>query len=197
MKTIMGLCLIMFSLGSCSSIRVARTDSDTVTDFSGRWNDTDSRLVAEEMISDTLFQPWLARFYEVEKRPPVLILGTIRNRSSEHIDTGIFTKDIERELINSGRVEFVASLDERGEIREERLDQQSESSPESMKRLGQETGADYILIGTIASITDQVDRVRAILYQIDMELIHIETNKKVWIGSKEIKKLIERNQIRL
>ena len=187
----------LFFFISCSSVRVERTDADTVTDLSGRWNDTDSRLVAEEMIMDSLSRPWIDNFYGDEDRSPVLIVGSIRNRSSEHIDVQIFTKDIERELINSGRVEFVANSGERDALREEREDQQSQASLESMKRLGQETGADYMMIGTISSVTDQVDGVKAVLYQVDMELIHIETNRKAWIGSKEIKKIVERDQARL
>ena len=197
MKKLIGISCIFIFLISCSSVRVARTDADTVTDLSGRWNDTDSRLVAEEMIMDSLSRPWIDNFYEDEDRSPVLIVGSIRNRSSEHIDTQIFTKDIERELINSGLVEFVASSGERDALREEREDQQSQASLESMKRLGQETGADYMMIGTISSVTDQVDGVKAVLYQVDMELIHIETNRKAWIGSKEIKKIVERDLARL
>ena len=197
MKKVLPVFLVIVFLASCSSVRVARTDADTVTDLSGRWNDRDSQLVAEEMITDSLSRPWIDKFYEDEDRAPVIIVGTVRNRSSEHIDTRVFIKDIERELINSGLVEFVASAEEREELREEREDQQSEASLETMKRLGQEIGADYIMIGSISSVTDQVDNVKSVFYQVDMELIHIETNKKVWIGSKEIKKIIERDLVKL
>lgn len=197
MKRVALFCLIGFFLVSCASLQVSRTSTDTVTDLSGRWNDTDSRLVAEAMIDDSLSQPWLLQFYTEADRPPVLIIGSIRNRSSEHIDTRVFSKDIERELINSGQVEFVASAEEREELREERESQQSEASFDTLKRLGQETGADFMMIGSLSSVTDQVDGTKAVFYQVDMELIHLETNKKVWIGSKEIKKTIEQNAIRL
>ncbi|MGI9256668.1 MAG: penicillin-binding protein activator LpoB [Salinispira sp.] len=196
MKQLLILCSAFFFLASCSSVQVTRTDADTVTDLSGRWNDIDSKLVAEEMISDSLSRPWRDQFHERENRAPVLIVGSIRNRSSEHIETRVFTKDIEREFINSGLVSLVASAEERGEIRGERVDQQSEANLESLKRIGQETGADYIIIGTISSVTDQIEGTKAILYQVDMELIHIETNIKAWIGSKEIKKIIERAEVR-
>ncbi len=196
MKQLLILCSAFFFLASCSTVQVTRTDADTVTDLSGRWNDTDSKLVAEEMISDSLSRPWIDQFHERESRAPVLIVGSIRNRSSEHIETRVFTKDIEREFINSGLVSLVASAEERGEIRGERVDQQSEANLESLKRIGQETGADYIIIGTISSVTDQIEGTKAILYQVDMELIHIETNIKAWIGSREIKKIIERADVR-
>jgi len=196
MKNIFVLLTAVLVLSGCatSTRSVERTSADTVTDLSGRWNDTDSRLVAEEMISDTMTFPWLQEFTDAEGRKPVVIVGSIRNRSSEHIDTRVFTKDIERELIRSGRVKFVASSDERGQIRDEKEDQQNEASLDTMKRIGQETGADFMLLGNISSIVDAVDNRKVVFYQVDMELIAIETSEKVWIGSKEIKKEIEQKK---
>ncbi len=173
---------------------VTRTAADTQIDLSGRWNDTDSRLVAEEMIRDLLNRPWLNNFRSAEGRPPVLIVGSIRNRSSEHIDTNTFIKDIERELINSGMVKFVAASEQREQIREERMDQQTQASRDTMKRIGEETGADYMLQGSISSTTDAVEGRKLVFYQVDMELINIQSNEKVWIGSKEIKKFIEQKK---
>ena len=175
---------------------VQRTSADTQTDLSGRWNDTDARLVAEEMIDDMLGRPWLDRFSSNENREPVVIVGSVRNRSAEHIDTSVFVKDIERELINSGMVRFVATSEERSEIRDERMDQQTQASEETIARLGEETGADFMMQGSISSTVDAVEGERAVFYQVDMELIDIQTNEKVWIGSKEIKKIIEQRRAR-
>ncbi|MFW6344265.1 MAG: penicillin-binding protein activator LpoB [Sediminispirochaetaceae bacterium] len=177
-----------------SSRTVQRTAADTQIDLSGRWNDTDSRLVSEEMVQDLMNRPWLNNFRSAEGRAPVLMVGAIRNRSSEHIDTNTFIKDIERELVNSGMVKFVAASDQREQIREERLDQQTQASRETIKRLGEETGADFMLQGNISSTTDAVEGRRVVAYQVSMELINIETNEKVWIGSKEIKKYIEQKK---
>jgi hypothetical protein len=173
---------------------VQRTAADTQIDLSGRWNDTDSRLVAEEMIRDLLNRPWLNNFRSSEGRPPVVIVGNIRNRSSEHIAVDTFVKDIERELVNSGMVKFVANPEQREQLREERMDQQTQASRDTMKRLGEETGADFMLQGVINSTTDAVEGRKVVFYQVDMELINIQTNEKVWIGSKEIKKYIEQKK---
>jgi PBP1b-binding outer membrane lipoprotein LpoB len=125
-----------------------------------------------------------------------VIVGTVRNQSSEHIDTSIFITDIERELINSGMVRFVATAEAREEIRGERMDQQTQASEETIARLGEETGADFMMQGSISSTVDAVEGERAVFYQVDMELIRIQSNEKVWIGSKEIKKLIEQRRAR-
>jgi uncharacterized protein (TIGR02722 family) len=184
-----------FFLVSCSSSRtVTRVASDTQIDLSGRWNDTDAQLVAETMISDVLRRPWITDFTGENDRKPVVIVGEVRNRSSEHIETLVFTKSLERELINSGKVKFVASDAERQGVREERMNQQGNTSAETMKRLGQETGADFYLGGVITSVTDRVDGERVVFYKVNLELINIETNEKVWIGDKEIKKFIEQSR---
>jgi len=90
-------------------------------------------------------------------------------------------------------VNFVASKDERDQVRDERADQQEFSSEESMKKFYREIGADYILLGIINSVEDVADGTKAILYQVDLELIDIEKNLKVWMGNKKIKKVITRD----
>ena len=175
------------------SRKVSRIQADQTTDISGRWNDTDSRLTAEAMIKDVLSRPWLSDFHMKNGKKPTVIVGTVRNKSSEHIPVDMFIKNMERELINSGDVEFVASKKERGEVRDERVDQQSHASVKTAKELGQETGADYMLKGTINSIVDTFEGQRAVAYQVDLELIDLETNSKVWIGNKQIKKFIEQS----
>ncbi len=187
-----------FVLASCAtpSRTVSRVSSDTQIDLSGRWNDTDAQMVAEAMVTDVLKRPWLADFNKAGRKKPVVIVGVIRNRSSEHIDTDMFTKSIERELINSGKVSFVASDKERESLRKERMDQQGEANPDTIKRLGMETGADFMMQGIITSTTDAVEGKKAVAYKTDLELIAIETNEKVWIGTKQIKKVIEQARSR-
>lgn len=186
---------VLLTVGCSGSNRtVSRVSSDEVTDLSGNWNDTDSKLVAQQMIQDMVYRPWLSDFMMDEDRKPVVIVGTIRNFSQEHIQTDTFIKDIERELINAGKVKFVASKKEREEIRGERMEQQSYASDETAKRLAAESGADFMLQGGIKSNVDASGGKAAKFYQINLELINVETNEKVWIGSKEIKKLVNKKK---
>ncbi len=188
---LLALCLVV----ACSSSRkVYRIEPETTTDLSGFWNDTDARLVAEEMIQDCLSRVWLTDFAAAEARKPVVTMGTVRNKSDEHIDTETFTTDFERELTNSGQVKFVASRPEREEIRDERFDQQDFASPETMKKIRNETGADFILLGSIKSITDEIKDTRVVYYQTDLELVNIENMEKAWIGTKKIKKEISKSK---
>jgi uncharacterized protein (TIGR02722 family) len=176
---------------------VTRVESDTVTDLSGNWNDTDSRLVAEEMIQDALSRNWLTRFNQEHGKPPTVIVGTVRNLSHEHINTRTFIADMERALINSGEVEFVASAKDREEIRAEVKDQDLNATEATRKQLGQEIGADFMMQGSINSIVDAVSGEQARFYQVDLTLIELGTNRKVWLGQKKIKKTIEKGGFRL
>jgi len=188
--------IALLVVGGCGSksTKVYRLDPETQTDLSGKWNDTDARLVANEMVTDCLTRPWLTNFVAESGEKPVVTVGTIRNKSSEHIDTETFTTDFERELINSGNVRFVATRAQKDEIRDERFDQQDFASPETMKKIRNETGADFILLGAIKSIVDQVEGTKVVYYQTDLEMINIETTEKVWIGTKKIKKEIGKDQ---
>lgn len=185
------LALLLVVSAGCST-EVTRMNVNSVKDLSGRWNDTDSRLVAEAMIQQCLGHPWLAEFSGRAGRRPDIIVGRIRNRSSEHIDTGTFVNDLQRALIDSGRADFVASADERQGARAERLDMDTNASPDSRKAPGMEAGADYMLLGDIDSITDQEGHDKVVYYQVDLELVDMTTNRKVWIGDKKIKKFVDR-----
>lgn len=193
-KWIFLILTLVLIFSGCASTKVTRTSTDEVIDLSGRWNDTDARLTAEELISDVLSRVWLENFTSKEGSKPVVIVGTIRNKSSEHIETETFVKEMERELINSGKVRFVASKLEREEVREERVDQQSQATEETAAALAAETGADFMLKGVITSITDAIEGKRVVTYKVDMELIDLESNEKVWIGSNEVKKFIKQSK---
>lgn len=186
---------LLFLMGCATGPQVARVEAGTVTDISGRWNDTDSRLVAEEMLKDALGRPWLENFTKGQGKPPTVIVGTVVNRSTEHINVQTFIKDLERELINSGRVEFVAAKGEREEIREERKEQALHSTEETQKGPGKEIGADYMLKGVLNSIPDEAGGIKAIFYQVDLEMFDMANNRKVWGGQKKIKKIIERKRL--
>ncbi len=192
-KIIFVLSVFLYLAGcATTTTTVQRVAVDEGKDLSGNWNDTDSRLVAQQMIKDMIYRPWLTDFITENDRKPVIIVGHIKNKSSEHINTETFINDIERELINSGKVKFVAAPKERMQILEERYYQQSHASDETAKSLAQETGADFMLLGTISSMTDAIGGKEVKYYQVDLTLVNIETNEKVWIGTKKIKKFIKR-----
>lgn len=185
-------------LVGCSSTKVDRVSPDTITDLSGYWNDTDVRIVAESLIADCVNAPAITNYIRNNNSLPVVIVGNFRNDSDEHIDTSILSKKFEVALINSGKVDFVASSSERGEIRQEREEQQAWASEETAKRLANETGADFMLIGSVKTMVDQLDNTSTRTYWVYAELIDIESNRKLWLGeNSEIKKVITKSKTRM
>ncbi|GJL55240.1 MAG: hypothetical protein NPIRA02_23720 [Nitrospirales bacterium] len=174
--------------------KITRVDTGLVTDFSGRWNDTDSRMVAETMIKEMVSRPWLENFSQSHGRQPVVIVGSVLNKSNEHINVQTFITDLEREMTNSQRVTFVAAKSERDEIREERRDQAVHAREDTQKGPGQEMGADFMMKGYISNILDEADGTKAVYYQIDLDLIDLKNNVKSWYGQKKIKKIIEKKR---
>jgi len=195
LKLVLGSILASTLLVGCST-SVERIDAGQTVDLSGAWNDTDSQMVAQEMISDVLARPWYNNFTAKTGKVPAVIIGTVRNLSHEHINTNTFVNEMERELINSGRVEFVASSDERNEIREERIDQDLNATESSRNAAGQERGADFILKGQINTIIDTADSEQVRYYQVDLSLISLADNRKVWVGQKKLKKLVSNGKLR-
>lgn len=197
-STLLLVVVLGLAVGCSSAPKVRRTAVEETIDLSGRWNDSDSRMVADEMIKDCLNRPWLPEFQSHKGEKPVVIVGTVLNRSDEHINTQVFVKDLERALINSGLVDFVASRDERRELRKERADMQlGFTSAETEKAMGQEVGADFMLKGTLNSVRDQIRGQYVILYQVNLEIHNLETNRKVWIGQKKLKKVVSRSRWKL
>ena len=187
--------LVVLVMAGCGT-SVQRIDTEKVKDLSGAWNDTDSRLVSEEMIEDVLSQPWLRDFTRKNRAQPALIVGGMRNLSHEHINLNTFVADIERAMIRSNKVQFVASPTERGSVRAERKDQDLHAAEATRNPMGQELGADFMLQGTINTIVDVSGTKQVRYYQVDMTLVSLADNRKVWVGQKKIKKLVKRSKLR-
>ena len=186
------LALAAMLTASCGK-KVSRVGASEQIDLSGKWNDTDSQLVADESIKDSLSWPWIDEFRQANaNKKPVVIAYGVANRTSEHINTQTFMKDLERAYLKSGRVTVVADSDQRRQIRDERAEQQ-QGLTANPAAVGKETGADFVLTGVLNSIKDREGGDEVIFYQANLELINVETNEKAWIGDKKIKKFVSRS----
>jgi PBP1b-binding outer membrane lipoprotein LpoB len=197
-RAALALAGIVLVSGGCGK-QVTRLNPDQQIDLSGRWNDVDSRQAADAIIRETFDrESWALEYARAHGgRRPTVIVGTVRNRSMEHIPVNAFVRDLERAYLGSGQVQVVASADERGEVRAEREDQQQNAAADTRSRMGIERGANYMLQGDIESVEDREGGRRVVLYQIDMTLVNLETNAKEWAGQHKIKKYVERSRFGL
>ena len=193
LATVLILGTVVFVNGCGKSVEVARVNSGKEIALTDKWNDEDSRLVAEEMINDMLSYPWISQFNQrFPGKEPLVTVQRVRNKSHEHVAVGTFVNDIKRAVIRSGKAGFIATLEERQDTRAELADQDMNASADTRMEMGEEDGANFALSGTINSIVDQLDNQRVTYYQVDLKLINLQTAREVWNGSKKIKKFMER-----
>ena len=184
-------CIFLMALLSIQCARtVSRVDPNQQMDLSGRWNDSDSRMVAEKMIQELLTSEKFKEYARSMNKKPAIIVGLVRNKTSEHIDADTYIKKFELAIFNSGTADLVESNTFRDKLREERAQQQDFATSESASRWGKEEGADLMLFGEMTSETDTYNNRRVVNYITTLFLTDIETNKRVWYGQQEIKKYI-------
>lgn len=196
---VFAILLTVFLCAGCESTpKVERVASDTQIDLSGYWNDTDVRTVAEAIINECIQSPRIKNYASQHNgKLPVVILGSYRNQSDEHIDTSILTTKLETALVNSGTVDFVANSSQRSELDAELEYQQTHASEESAKNLANATGADFMMQGAVKTIVDSNSKTMTRTYYVSTELIDIETQRKIWMNENDsIKKVIGKSAVR-
>ncbi|MDR1302784.1 MAG: penicillin-binding protein activator LpoB [Treponema sp.] len=202
MNKLMGLLVcgaLMTFISACSSNpKVSRVDAGTQTDLSGYWNDTDVRIVCDSLIKGCLDSPRVVQATAQLGRLPRVLVGTFKNDSDEHIDTSIIASTMEVAIFNSGKADFIAGGSTRNELRAERQDQQGNASEETAAALGNETGADFLLTGSVKTIIDGAGNTATRTYFVSAEMTNIESNTRLWMDqNSEIKKVIQRPKSKL
>jgi uncharacterized protein (TIGR02722 family) len=179
---------VLIGLFASCARSVTRIDPNQQIDLSGRWNDSDSRQVSQKMINDLLASDKFKEYSKSLGKKPAIIVGLIRNKTSEHIDADNYIKKIELAIYNSGVADLVESGTFRDKLREERAQQQDFANPSTVAQWGKETGANLMLFGEMTSETDVYNKRRVVNYVTTLFLTEMETNKRVWFGQHEIKK---------
>ena len=138
---------LALALMGCQGGGIQRVDPEKVTDVSRGFNDTDARQIFQSLSEDCLSRPWIDNWMHGNGGDyPIIFLGEVRNDTEEYIDTDMVTNQIQRVLLNSGRVRIKAVRDARAELREERLDTQF-NDPDTIKAVAKEINADFALVG--------------------------------------------------
>lgn len=195
--TFLVLAISVLFLSSCASTSVERVDADEIIDLNGYWNDTDVRIVCESLIQDCISSQRISAFQNENGRVPYVIVDRIKNESDEHLDTEIVANKMTAAIINSGKMEFVSSKNQRESLRQEKLDQSDYASEDSAKSIGNEIAADFMLMGSVKTIVQKSGNKSVRTYYVTVELQDIETNRVVWMGEdSSIKKVIKQSKVK-
>ena len=179
--------LAFAGISGCSSTGVSYGDASAVETTTTEFGSTDLQMIAEKMVDSLLTFPPIVQV--TSKRRPVMFVDTIKNKTSEHIDTESVTDTISSRVLRSGKFRFVdmtkvASL-------KKQLDYQNESgmvSESSKMNLGRQIGAEYMMYGNLSSIVKRDGKTKDVYYKFTMKVMHVETGIIEWSDEKEIRK---------
>lgn len=156
--------------------------------YDERYDFTDKKAIVAELVDSLANNPPLCCRGE---RPVIVVYG-VANRTSEHIDTSGITDDIRQKVLATGKARFVNKSQRANIERELSYQYGGRVAPETRIQRARQIGADYMLTGTLRSITkkqpDQVRLKRRTLqyYSLTLSLTDLETSLIEWSDSVEI-----------
>lgn len=188
---VIGLGGMLAGIGACAGggHNVRYSDPGKVETLTTEWGSTDLQATADRMVGSMIRHPLIAN-----GNRPVIQVSTVKNKTTEHIDTKSVTDKIRTALIKTGMVRMTAVSDANREILEN-LDYQSGSgvvSKKTAKSVGKQIGADYLLYGEIDSIVKRDGRSEDVYYKFTLNLVDVETGIIEWSDEKEIRKEAQR-----
>lgn len=196
-KILFLLCFVCFFMSCASFASVSHVPSNSLTDLSGNWTNTDVKIVCDSLIQSCLASPRMTGFTRDNERLPRIKIGTFKNETDEHLDPRIIANTMKVAIINSGKADFVADAETQNELRAEKMDQFGNVSDETTAGLGHEEGADFILRGSVKIIVDRAGYTATRTYFVSAELANLQTGVIYWTDQNdEIKKLIQTPKVK-
>ncbi|PCI50034.1 MAG: penicillin-binding protein activator LpoB [Moraxellaceae bacterium] len=179
--------LAVAGISGCSSTGVSYGDASAVETTTTEFGSTDLQMIAEKMVDSLLTFPPIVDV--TSKRRPVMFVDTIKNKTSEHIDTESVTDTISSRILRSGKFRFV-DMTKVASIKKQ-LNYQNESgmvSESSKMNMGRQIGAEYMMYGNLSSIVKRDSKTKDVYYKFTMKVMHVETGIIEWSDEKEIRK---------
>ncbi len=149
------------------------------------------------MIADTMVNSLVdSRVIRDFKKPPVVLVTLVKNRSQEHIDMKSLTDKVRVALVKSGRFRFT-DKEVRAEIAEE-VEFQSDSGyvdPDTARKKGKQIGAQFFLTGEITDRVQEVGKEKYVYYKCTFNLVNIDSGILDWTDEKEIRKYYKKRSV--
>ena len=166
-------------------------DPNKVILLDDKFNENDMQLMSNSLVES------LGQYEKFQNRSdkPTVMIGQVRNRTSEHIDVKMLTDKIRTALIKSGKFRFV-DKDARAELAEEYQYQSGEYIDQATAvKKGHQKGVQYIINGDLGSNVQQVGRDKVVYYKVTMNLIDATTNTIDWAEEREVRKIYKKRTI--
>ena len=165
------------------SRQVSYGDSKAAEVVTNEFGSTDLQMIAEKMVGSLLEDP-------IFNSRPTLKLGTVKNKTSEYIDTKNIMSSIRTQVVKSHKAKIVSSNDENQAVTDE-LSQQNQTGlykKKQVAKIGNMAAAKYLLAGELTSIVKQNSSTKDVFYKFTLNLYNVEENAIEWSEEKEIRK---------
>lgn len=182
----LGVILLPFLVGCAATTRDIDTNESIHYDAS--YDFSDKKRIVDDLTTSLLNAPNLVD----ASAKPVLVIYGVANQTSEHIDTGGITDDIRLALLQSGKYRFVSRAQRDNIAREVAHQMGGAVDPAQIVQLGKQTGADFILGGTLRSIVKKqprqwrLNKKELVYYAMNLELTDLTTGEIAWADKVEL-----------
>ncbi len=195
--TLFSLTSVLGFLSGCGPKAFTKGDYDKNVEaentLDDQWSETDMQKIVQKLVGNLTNH----RSISTSKKPPVIMVTQLQNKTSEHIDTQSVMDMVRVELTNSGRVAFV-DKEAREDVAAEYEYQGAGNMDDATKKSkGGQVGADYILNGRLDSITKEVGSDKTVYYKVTLNLTNLRTNLVEWTGQDQLRKLFKKKRIGL
>ena len=162
-------------------------DAKGVELVTNEFGSSDLQMIAEKMTGSLLETG-------IFQGRPTVTISTVKNKTSEYIDTTNVMNSIQTALVKSGKVRFVRSIKEMqaGVDELQRQNQSGLYKQNSTAKLGNMTAAKYSMEGELTSIVKQSASTKDVYYKFTLKLFDVEEGTIEWQDEKEIRKTSNR-----
>lgn len=162
-------------------------DSKDVELVTNEFGSSDLQMMAEKMTGSLLETG-------IFQGRPTVTISTVKNKTSEYIDTTNVMNSIQTALVKSGKVRFTRSINEMqaGVDELQRQNQSGLYKQKSTAKVGKMTAAKYSLEGELTSIVKQNNTTKDVFYKFTLKMFDVEEGTVEWQEEKEIRKTSKR-----
>ena len=192
------LCLLgLILLSACGSRQFTQgeyDDPNVVRLLDDEFNESDAAALSQEMIASLQVHPIIT----TAKKPPVVQMEIVRNKTSEHIDTKMITDAVRTALLKTGKIRF--SNKEDRSLREGEVDYALDSGrykKETQKQRAGGIAPDYLITGDLISNVQQVGSKKLVFYKLTLNMTDLESGLIVWSEEKPIRKRFKKKSVGL
>src|SRR3954470_3115841 len=192
---ILASAVFAFGLTGCGSRQFVKGEYDkNVEDpnlLTDKWSESDMQNAVKDLVDSAVSHPSISS----AKRPPIVMVTRLQNKTSEHIDTQSITDMMTVDLMKSGKVSFVDKAAREDIAGEYDYQDSGMVNRETKKEKGGQVGADFILNGRLDSIVQEAGRDKTVYYKLTMNMTNLKTGLIVWTGQKQIRKMYKKQRV--